>query len=136
MPELTNAQVLRKAQDVLRERGWHGGRGVGNWEGPDGCLCVGAAISVALGGDPVATREVGKVRWQRFCDLFALLRPYTGDHRSLSLGLYAFNDSPGRTLEQVLDLLERAAIAEEGKERGEATGDSGGQGPDHHGGGG
>lgn len=141
MPELANAQVLRKAQDLLHKRGWWNG---GGWVGPGGCLCVGAAIGVALGmpDQPTAVfddderwKNGGPGLWSRFGQLMDLLSDETFTGTGFG-NLYDFNDAPGRTLEQVLDLLERAAITEEGKERGEATGDPGEQGPHHHGGGG
>lgn len=141
MPEPTNAQVLRKTQDILRERGWWNG---GTWAGPEGCLCAGAAVGVALGmpDQPTAVFDDEHwnndrlEQWDRFGALMELLSDEAFTGIAFRGNLYAFNDAPGRTLEQVLDLLERAAVAEEGKERGEASGDPGGQGPDHHGGGG
>jgi hypothetical protein len=141
MPDaLRTSEVLWRASELLRVRGWNGR---GGWHDEKGCLCAGAAIGVVLGtpdrptaifdDQPRWSNGDGPAVWNQYTRIVSLLSdeylrggPFDGN-------LYAFNDAPGRTLDEVLELLKTAARAEERKERGEATGDPPGQGPDHDG---
>lgn len=94
--------VLRKAGDVLRERGWT--RGVAGNHPYSTSLCLMGAINVA--------RE----RYMGCYDQNGLesLRLMTGE-----FGVWQFNDAPGRTAAEVMHALDAAyvlALQEEGVE--------------------
>ena len=79
---------LERAADLIRERGWV----QGHFGTEDGAVCISTAIYLAIGPT----------------DIDAAVQSV---HRELQLrgwqhGLIAWNDVDGRTLEDVLELLE------------------------------
>lgn len=94
---MRTSDVLRKAGDVLRERGWC----AGYMEGPSGGHCAYGAIAVANDSTPDA-RNPGDVE----------LEDIVGD-------VFGFNDAPGRTAAEVMHALDAAyvlALQEEGED--------------------
>lgn len=94
--EKTPAQILRDAAELIRTRGWC----QGEYE-IDGCLCIFGAVHVALGREPdgigftTADRQIADA-----------LRSATG-----VVIVPDWNDAPGRTAEQVIAAIERAAAS-------------------------
>lgn len=93
------AEVLRRAADVLRERGWVQGTYVDG----GGACCVRGAVNVVLYGAPVSI-ECCDEEVQAMSALAAVAG--IPKHGSISL----WNDRQGRTLDEVLTALERAAV--------------------------
>jgi hypothetical protein len=82
------SDVLRKAGDVLRERGWC----AGYMAGPKGGHCAYGAIAVANASTPYA-QNPGDVE----------LESVVGD-------VLGFNDAPGRTAAEVMYALDAAYV--------------------------
>jgi hypothetical protein len=87
-----SAATLRRAAQIVRERGWTQGR----YEEEDGRMCVEGAMSLAHGYQaPAGNCDV-------VADLFAL--------RQVTLeNVVDWNDAPERTAEDVIAALEAAA---------------------------
>lgn len=90
---MTPAEVLRKAADVIRARGWRQ-HDYGEESGP---VCAVGALNVAMGGDP----------WDDH-------GPYTAEERLRQFlgwgdSVSRWNDARGRTVEEVIAALEKAA---------------------------
>lgn len=87
------AVVLRSAADILRRDGWRqGSMGVAGR-----AACLREAVCRAQGAKPYYGRLARNA-----------LAAATGDFR-----IPDWNDEPGRTIDEVLDLLERVAVDEE-----------------------
>jgi hypothetical protein len=95
------ATILERARDYLLERGWCQGT-TGVTDGPR-CL-VGAVSQVAT--DYVMARQ-GERNFGLICYPMEALRVGLGVRRPEQLPRW--NDAPDRTLDDVVDLLERAA---------------------------
>lgn len=96
------AQVLRRAVEIIDERGWC----QGEYEDGAGRVCARGAIHVAIGGAPYVdplSLEKNKFIWEVRCLVVDLI----GE------GLAVWNDEPGRTVEQVRHALLTAATAAE-----------------------
>lgn len=115
MAEMTVPFVMRRAASVIRIRGWYQG---GYYDGDrraagtpiDECaVCLLGAVNVAVGNEP--NDPVGAFRFSSV--LNDALRQSTG-----LAGASAWNDAEGRTVDEVLALLEetarRAELAEAG----------------------
>lgn len=88
MTDLEIARDLRAAAEYLRTHGWR----QGDWEGPDGSVCLAGALL-----------KTGS--WQR-AHVDALGLGYAVS----TVGVGQWNDTPGRTIDEVLDRLESAAL--------------------------
>lgn len=90
----TDADVLRKAAQIIERDGWVQGEATDEHDGH----CLIGALDAAIG-------EIGPTRGSVFCAVYNGMR---------SLGLYAgiveFNDAPGRKVEEVTALLRAAAV--------------------------
>lgn len=134
MPETTTVGALREAARLIREYGFVQGR----FKDPEtGAICARGAVNLAVygsvtgvpiyqGGARERTRALVNAVTKA---LSSLLPPAEAGCNQL----VAWADAEGRTKEEVVAMLEAAADEEE--RRGEASGDPGGQGEDHHGGG-
>jgi hypothetical protein len=101
----TPASLLNRAADILDERGWF----QGNYMSPDGCVC-------ALGSLHLAANElVGAPNRATFAtgpEFEAALDRIYGALQSDSMDSIAdWNDSEGRTKDEVQAMLRRAAEA-------------------------
>jgi hypothetical protein len=95
------SDVLRKAGDVLRERGWY----QGYYKAPDGSVCVLGAMSETM---------LPATLWDRAIDV--------ADTVAGTDNLARWNDATGRTVEEVLIAMDAAyvvALQEEGIEPGD-----------------
>lgn len=95
-------KVLDEAARILRERGWTQGRMVA----PTGEVCLLGAVCLATMGVPVAPPPgQASIGWD-----FAVYRlcMAIGPGSALRCDLTCWNDTDGRDLQQVLDLIERA----------------------------
>lgn len=110
---LKTSELLRKAAGEIRRRGWWQGfyreldavtdRPVGSSE--DCKVCAWGALNVALGGEPQWPGDGDEFTQSRVA--LRYLRGATG------MDAAAFNDTPGRTVEEVLEAFEVAAVAAE-----------------------
>jgi len=113
MPELTLAQVYRRAAEVLDERGWHQGWYV---DAKRCKVCILGAVICALGGQPQPETDTPAIDWadqqedERFHEIWDDLRARLGQHPP------TWNDRMGRTVVEVKAALLRAA--EEAERRG------------------
>lgn len=109
------AKLLRKAAQVLRERGWC----QGDYVDDKGCLCVYGACIVASGIEAKPANSIKRFEdWaivRKAEDLVAEpLRKAAGVDDSFSrTSVNDWNDDPARTVDEVLDALERAAVIAE-----------------------
>jgi hypothetical protein len=96
---MKTSEVLRKAADEIRRRGWHQGHYGSDSSDPDSCaVCALGAIHAADRDDP----------WEDSSDLsFAAASALS----SVLDGEYVdvWNDNPERTVEEVLEAFEEAA---------------------------
>lgn len=110
MTTIPDPQVYRAAADVIRANGWHQGnffdssvnvyRGQHKLPAEKCPVCLLGSVNVAVVDDPIDRDDDARTERQ-------WLLQFTGDHPAL------WNDQPGRTVGEVLDLLERAAVEAE-----------------------
>lgn len=101
---MKTSELLRKAADEIRRRGWHQGDYGSDPEAAKNCMvCSRGAINAVATGDPwvynIAADKAAK-------GLYSTLR-----HDAL--GIVRWNDDPDRTVEEVLEKFEEAARAAE-----------------------
>jgi len=84
MNDLETAGKLRAAAAVLRHRGWC----QGDWQGPNGSVCLAQSLVLVDGWKRVPVDALG-----------------------LAWSVGEWNDQPGRTVDEVLDRLESTALA-------------------------
>lgn len=103
---MTAADVLRRARAVLVERGWYQGAYSPEDSDQSTCpVCAYGAINVATSGKP--DDSVDAVGFAAEEALRAVVRDIARQ------GVVPWNDTPGRTLDEVLAAFDRAiAIAE------------------------
>lgn len=91
------SEAFREARNVLMERGHNKN---GQYRGPDGSVCAYGAVATVTGGEYVCGGLLEKA-----------LNSLHPDSKTF---VAAWNDAPERTLDEVLELLERAEkLAEE-----------------------
>jgi hypothetical protein len=98
-PQVTPAQVLRRAARVLREEGWC-----------KGALMDGAGRRCLLGAVDAAASRMPFYSHRAQAWAMVALSDYLGGYT-----FAAFNDAPGRTVDQVLVLLEAVADQEDAR---------------------
>ena len=111
------SDTLNLAADLIEERGWTKGGDDGDpWgEAPGTPLCIEGGIMAALGlrkldvfGTPKEEQEF------RTCPAFAAV----AEHIRLTYRhLYAWNDAPERTANEVVEVLRATALIEATRER-------------------
>ncbi len=116
---MKTSEVLRKAADEIRRRGWYQGAYGDKLSQPNTCrVCAIGALNVAAGADPdgyvfVDTPEA--IAATPFLEL-ATGEPHVA----------AWNDVEGRTVEEVLDAFTRAAeLAEQAEQTAVANNEAG-----------
>jgi hypothetical protein len=101
------SEIIRASKNVMFERGWN----QGGYMGPDGSVCVRGALRIAAFGeicpDVLVDADYRLLdRAERYIRLSVPGRNIAG-----------WNDTPGRTFSEVIDVLDlaekRAMIAEE-----------------------
>lgn len=111
---MKTSEVLRKAGDLLRERGWI----QGSYSDAGRFCAVGAADSVA--GDALGRRDPeANLLLQTVADDFPYPERYPGD---IAGSMLRWNDRPRRTLDEVLAATDAAyvlALQVEGIEPGD-----------------
>lgn len=99
--QLKTSELLRKAADEIRRRGWHQGWYGSSAADPMNCsVCAAGAIVAAELGDP----------YEMFTADYHKARGYLW---RIVGGVSVWNDDPRRTVEEVLDVFEKAAVAAE-----------------------
>lgn len=94
-------EVLDGAADALDEIGW----GQGNWLNPEtGCMCLDGALEYAVTGDARAASD-------KASDAFMAIAEYMHARRDRFVlsSPVLWNDTPGRTKEEVTALLREVA---------------------------
>jgi len=100
---MKTSEVLRKAADEIRRRGWHQGAMGSSLVDRESCsLCAAGALNVVLGGDPWSYALIGSDASRAMLDVTGA-SPLIED----------WNDDPERTVDEVLDAFERAAVTAE-----------------------
>ena len=106
-PQHTVETVLKRAKLELQERGWN----QGGLSGADGKVCLLGAVNCAMHGTPDSFREEDCVG----SELFILdgstknaLNKQAERHGFLSAAL--FNDHQGRTMEEIVQLIDDAIL--------------------------
>jgi hypothetical protein len=98
----TVADVLDRAADVIAERGLC----KGSFEGPDGSVCAGGALRVALTGGP--TNPLGDDQFGTYMYAVHRMTDVVDDV------VVNWNDAPQRTADDVIAALQEAARRERG----------------------
>lgn len=96
-------KVLDEAARILRERGWTQGKMISN----TGEVCMLGAVCIATTGAPCVP-DPGQVGAAGYNSALVRLTRIIDKHRPWTVRLSSWNDSCGRDLQQVLDLIERA----------------------------
>jgi len=105
MNMLKTPELLRKAADEIRRRGWTQDD-FGSSNDRDNCsVCAWGAINAAAYDDPWDTGENGET--ESLADFVAKVNNIGGNNLAL------WNDHPDRTVEEVLEAFEKAARAAE-----------------------
>lgn len=98
---MTPQEVLKKSAEILRTSGWC----QGEYENQDGAHCLMGAMRAATGVDRLCLREYEHNNFyaaRDFLDWYV--------YQKLNYcGIVNFNDTDGRTVEEVLALLDEAA---------------------------
>lgn len=87
------ADIIREGRNQLFERGWTQGTMIG----PDGTVC-------AIGACQLADQAIGLGAFQTWVDTRNTIEACTPD----GVGTANWNDTPGRTFDEVIDLFDRA----------------------------
>jgi hypothetical protein len=95
------SEIIREARNVLFERGWTQGELIAE----SGELCLEGALSLA---------ETGEIRYLPYCGAVdAVMKALDVKWRD---SLWGFNDTTGRTFDEVIDALDRAEKIAEAEE--------------------
>lgn len=105
---MKTSELLRKAADEIRRRGWHQGDYGSDYSVPESCaVCSYGALYAARNGNPWLTRGTAE----------AAIALYRATRTDAPTGVVDWNDTKGRTVEEVLDAFNRAAELAEQDER-------------------
>ncbi len=108
--ELTTSQVLNKAADLIEERGWRRGPGM---QIDSVGLCLEQAVSAAAGniiaGSYAYLQAIP-------CAAGHALIEHLGNNQP-----YIWNDEPGRTASEVIEVLRATALIEAAREEQDAA---------------
>ncbi len=111
---MKTSDVLRKAGDVLRRRGWQND---GGWSSDGGALCAWAALCEAGGRDAYGTEALEE---RGLVELVACTPDQMRLYKRLGYNaLPTWNDAKGRTAAEVMHAIDAAyvlALQEEGVE--------------------
>lgn len=104
------SELLRKGADEIRRRGWWQGAYGSDHEDLKSCsVCAVGALNAADSGTPYPADDLSDAHYAAS----RLLDELVWRDGAGSPGIVNYNDQPGRTVEEVLDLFERAAVAAE-----------------------
>lgn len=92
------SEVIREARNQLFERGWH----QGGYEGPDGSVCMAGAVNAALTGRPRLLASESNATFALIDAVRAPLEAASDGH------VPHFNDTEGRTFDEVIEAFDRA----------------------------
>ena len=108
------SEILNKAADLIEERGWVQGTG---WGRDTAALCLEGGIAAAAG----IVRTLGNGFIYQGCPAYDAVCSYLNRHprpRQYPVldSLWDWNDTPGRTAEEVIEVLRAAALIEQARE--------------------
>lgn len=116
---MNTSDILNRAADLIEEKGWTSGSG---WPGEAeyggsemGGLCLEGGIMAALG------LNYGQ-RWDdifKTCPAVHAVNAYL--ERDEGYALYDWNDAPGRTAAEVIEVLRACAVIEAAREEQDAA---------------
>ena len=102
--QIPTSEQLNRAADILERRGWQQGGGWHDLSTHTGPLCIQGAFAVVMGVDS----GIG----YRCAGMLAVM-----DYLGLRMGLFSWNDMPGRTAAEVVEVLRACAVIEASRER-------------------
>jgi hypothetical protein len=114
---MNTSEILNKAADILQVRGWAGGVGAAQGWHPNPAettpVCVEGALRLANGTDWRPEAAVDALR-----DYLRDLYPECiNPHCAKGIIVFAWNDQPGRTESEVIEVLRACAVIEASRER-------------------
>lgn len=104
---MQTSEVLNTAADLIESRGWV--QGTSGWDKGAGGLCLEGGILAAMGLDRANVADFGV--WID-CPARHAVRSYLDDPAP-----YDWNDEPGRTASEVVEVLRACAVIEASRER-------------------
>ena len=134
MTDMSLSDTLNAAADLIQTRGWttiedsFGDADTDPWGGGSGAdapVCLEGAIAAASGMDLTLGNATGTTSWDvQHCPAYKVVYDYLKgtdwwDGTLFTSRLYDFNDAPGRTKEEVIEVLRAAAVIEAAKEKAE-----------------
>lgn len=108
---MNTSEVLNRAADLIEEHGW--GQGSPAMLG-EGGLCAMGALGLATWGEVTDRYEA-----IHHCPAGQAVANYIGDQPGLLSGhdrIWDWNDKPGRTASEVIEVLRAAAVIEAARE--------------------
>lgn len=121
---MRTSETLNLAADLIEERGWNGIEQSEDQWGlkPGSPVCLEGAL-IAATETPRDRLMLTYCEWANICPAGAAVREYLGlgqakERLDIAYGkrLYEWNDAPGRTAAEVVEVLRAAALIEAAKE--------------------
>lgn len=113
---MNTSETLNKAADYIKQYGWQqGGPGgvVYPWGTEGTAACLEGGICAASGIE----REDGLApNGLESCPAYLAVKDYLADPMEDWMPVYRWNDKPGRTAEEVIEVLRAAAVIEQARE--------------------
>lgn len=111
---MRTSEILNKAADQIQARGW---TQVFGWNTCDRTpLCLEGGIQAAMGLRH-ASSMLDEYDLFRTCPAYRAVVSYLGQDGNQIFMAYDYNDAPGRTKAEVIEVLRAAAVIEEAKEK-------------------
>lgn len=116
MNDIPTSEVLNRAADLIEERGWNQGGDDGAWHprpGSAGPLCIEGALNAILG-----------IRNKWMCPAWRAVASHLMGRPDVQINpisglpiVFAWNDRPERTQNEVIEVLRACAVIEASRER-------------------
>ena len=116
---MNTSEVLNRAADLIEERGWR--QGPAGWDNDQGSrLCLEGGILAAL---ETSFSDIDLREWFMDCPAYVAVANYLELPSGRDLAghdnraIWRFNDDPGRTQSEVVEVLRACAVIEASRER-------------------